>query len=198
MMRAGTEVEITQSSGEWLILDIGFANKSRSCGLLINNEQPVDLQFSEAVKRICDFIVNSRQPVNLMIEAPLSVAFDDQGNPTGRSVEKQGGKTRYWYFGLGCTIIIAALYLLREVFESKGKTEVRLFEGFVSFKDKNKKSNHSRDVKMLREVVEDRSSHPGAIVEEAGLRIKESDTLKSAFMVAGMDVGVPPVIVRNG
>lgn len=63
MIRAGTEAEITPSFGEWLILDVGFANKSRSCGLLINNEQSVDLQFSEAVERISSFIADSTRPV---------------------------------------------------------------------------------------------------------------------------------------
>ncbi len=80
MIRAGRKTEIS-SAGEWLILDIGFANKSASCGLLVNRESPVELQFNEAKEKICQFISSSMRPVNLVIEAPLSVAFDSKGNP---------------------------------------------------------------------------------------------------------------------
>jgi hypothetical protein len=48
MIRAGATSEINTESGEWLILDIGFANKSKSCGLLINERGPEEMQFSEA------------------------------------------------------------------------------------------------------------------------------------------------------
>jgi hypothetical protein len=198
MIRAGTVSEISPSSGEWLILDIGFANKSASCGLLINEEQPVELRFNEAVERICGFIDSSTRPVNVLIEAPLSVAFDRNGNPTGRTVERQGSKTRYWYVGLGCTVMVAALYLMRAMTDVVSTSEVRLFEGFVSFKEKGSTSNHSRDVELLRKVVEDPSAYPGAIVEAKALRMTETDTLKSAFLVAGIDTGVPPIIIRNG
>ena len=111
---------------------------------------------------------------------------------------KNKSKTRYWYVGLGCTVMVAALYLIKAISETEGKAEVRLFEGFVSFKEKGSKSNHSRDVELLREVVEDCSSHHNAIVEAQALRIAESDTLKSAFLVAGINAGVPPIIMRNG
>jgi hypothetical protein len=50
--------------------------------------------------------------------------------------------------------MVAALYLIRAISGTGGKEEVRLFEGFVSFKAKGSKSNHSRDVELLREVVE--------------------------------------------
>src|SRR5690554_5953149 len=151
MIRAGTISEILPSSGDWLILDIGFANKSASCGLLINKEKPVELRFNEAVEKICAFITDSTRPVNIVIEAPLSVAFDRHGNPTGRAVEKQGSK-----------------------------------------------SNHARDVELLREVVDDCSAYPGAVVGAEALRMTETDTLKSAFLVAGIDTGVAPIIIRNG
>lgn len=180
-----------------MILDIGFANKSASCGLLINNERPVELRFNKAVEKICAFVAASTRPVNLLIEAPLSVAFDKNGNPTGRAVEKQGSKSRYWYVGPGCAVMVAALYLIKAIAEAEDIVEVRLFEGFVTFKEKDSKSNHSKDVELLREVVEDCSAHHDAIVEAEALRIVESDTLKSAFLVAGIDAGVPPVIMRN-
>lgn len=197
-IRAGTISEISPSSGEWLILDIGFANKSASCGLLVNDSAPVELRFNEMVNRVCNFISESQIPVNLVIEAPLSVAFDRAGNPTGRAIEKLGGKTRYWYVGLGSTVMVAAMYLVKAISQRQATSEVRLFEGFVSFKTKGVKSDHLRDVKLIREVVLDRTIVPGAVVSPDNLRKVESDLLQSAFAVAGIDAGVPPVIMRTG
>ena len=198
MIRAGVKSEISLSTGEWIILDIGFANKSNSCGLLINRESPVDLQFNEAKERICHVISNSTNPVNLVIEAPLSVAFDSKGNPKGRAVEKQGRKTRYWYLGPGCVVMVAALYLVKAISEIPTNAEVRLFEGFVSFKESGKKSIHSRDVALLMEVIENPNQYSEAIIEPEALKMTSSDTLKSAFLVAGIDAGIPPLIMRNG
>ncbi len=198
MIRAGRKTEISSFSGEWLILDIGFANNAASCGLLVNEAPPVNLRFNKTVEKICRFISKSQKPVNLLIEAPLSVAFDINGNPKGRSVEKQGPKTRYWYVGPGCTVMIASLYLMRAITEATPKVEIRLFEGFVTFKETGKKSNHSRDVELLREVVENPIQYSEAIIEPKALKMAESDTLKSAFWVTGIDAGIPLVIMRNG
>ena len=197
MIRAGVKSEISLSTGEWLILDIGFANKSNSCGLLINRKSTVDLQFNEAKEKICRFISNSMKLVNLVIEAPLSVTFDSKGNPKGRAIEKQGSKTRYWYTGPGCSVMVAAMYLVKAITETPANVEVRLFEGFVSFKESGKKSNHSRDVELLWEVIENPSQYPEAIIEPESLKMASSDTLKSAFLIAGIDAGIPPIIMRT-
>ncbi len=198
MIRAGLVSEISSTSGDWLILDIGFSNRTASCGLLINQGTPEELRFNEATKKICDFIHLSAKPVNLVIEAPLSVSFDAEGNPKGRSVEKQGGKIRYWYLGLGCTVLVAALYLVRSISDISTNAEVRLFEGFVSFKDRSVSSDHSRDVKLLREVVDSPEKLSHFIVDPSSLKMDPTDRLESAFRVAGIDAGVPPIIMRNG
>ncbi len=165
---------------------------------MVNDEHPTELRFNEAVEWICRFILESPGPVNLVIEAPLSVAFDQTGNPAGRSIEKQGGRTRYWYVGLGCSVMVAALYLAKAVAAIRAESEVRLFEGFVSFKARDAKSDHSRDVELLREVIRDPGDFPGGIVAPQDLRMTDSDRLESAFAVAGIDTGVPPVILRDG
>jgi hypothetical protein len=198
MIRAGIRDEIILSSGNWLILDIGFANKSPSCGLKVNCEMPVELKFNAAVERICNFTSKSKDHINLLIEAPLSVAFDKNGNPTGRAVEKQAKKTRYWYFGPGCTVMVAALYLVRAIIETPSTAEIRLFEGFVSFKAPGSKSDNIRDINLLRQVIENPSAYSDAIIGPEFLKMTESDTLQSAFLVAGIDAGVPPIIMRNG
>jgi hypothetical protein len=198
MIRAGNKNEIHRQSGKWVIIDIGFANNASSCGLLIDDQVPVEVKFYDAKSEICKYISKQSQPINLIIEAPLSVAFDKYGNPKGRFVEKQNGKIRYWYSGPGCTTMVAALYLIRSIVQSEPESEVRLFEGFVSFKDSTKKSNHSKDVRMLREVVENPLKFSDCIISPERLKMDETDKLRSAFLVAGIDAGVPPVIMIYG
>ena len=198
MIIAGTKSEISLSSGDWLILDIGFASNAKSCGLMINHNPPVELRLDEAIKTICGFISNSKIPVNLVIEAPLSVAFDSKGNPKGRTIEKQGSKTRYWYVSLGCTVMVAALYLVKAIAEISNNVETRLFEGFVSFKKTDSKSNHSKDVILLREVIENPHQFTEAIIEPETLKMAVTDSLQSTFLIAGIDAGIPVIIMRNG
>ncbi len=197
MIRAGTISEIHPASGHWLILDIGFAHRAASCGLMIDQASPEMLQFGGAVNAICDFIAASIKPINLVIEAPLSVAFDARGNPTGRAIERQGGMNRYWYTGPGPAVMVAAMYLIRTVVELDIHREIRLFEGFVSFKQRRKKSDHAQEVLLLREVIDAPKDFPDAIIAPEALKADSTDTLRSAFRVMGMDIGIPPVILRS-
>ena len=179
-----------------MFIDIGFANKAKSCGVLFDDGSPEELTFSHAVEKICKFVKTNDTPINLVIEAPLSVAFDSNGNPKGRRIEKQNRKTRYWYVSLGTTVMVAAMYLIKAIIDSEPTAEVRLFEVFVSFKDSNTRTNHSRDVLMLRDIVI--KEDPEAIISPESLKMDDSDLLKSAFWVAGVDLGVPPVLIKNG
>jgi hypothetical protein len=198
MIRAGTTDEIRADTGKWVIIDIGFANNARSCGLLIDNERPVQVRFGEAVHRICTYLSVSSGPVNLLIEAPLSVAFDCHKNPKGRSVEMQGRRTRYWYINSGCVVMVAALYLVRKIVQENPDADVRLFEGFVSFHEQRNRANHCSDVVVLREVIDNPNKYSCAIVSSDSLKIDETDTLLSTFLVAGIDAGITPIIMRNG
>ncbi len=198
MIRAGRADEIKANSGKWVIIDIGFANNARSCGLLIHNDPPVEVQFAEAVRRISSFISAQSGPINLLIEAPLSVAFDYRGNPKGRSIERQGNHTRYWYVGLGCSVMVATLYLIKEIIQTNRDADIRLFEGFVSFREPGNRANHSADVALLREVIDNPNEYQNAIVLGSSIRIDETDILHSAFLVTGIDAGIPPIIMRNG
>lgn len=192
---AGTVPQINWSSGLWVFLDIGFANKAKSCGLLIHDKEPKLKQFAEARSDITELTKQHDGPINLVIEAPLSVSFDEYGNPKGRSIEKRGSKTRYWYNGLGCAVMIGALYLVKSLVEAQPKNAIRLFEGFVSYKESD--SNHLLDVCLLREVVEHPNLFRSNIVSPNKLKLDESDQLESAFKVASIDAGVPPVIQRD-
>jgi hypothetical protein len=86
------------------------------------------------------------------------------------------------------------LYLLRGLHNSKPQREVRLFEGFVSFKPKGQVSSHCADVQALRAVVWATNREASAVVGAGELATTSSDRVVSAFAVAGMDFGVPPVV----
>lgn len=197
-LRAGTMHEMGESSGEWFFVDVGFSREKPTCGLLVGNGDPQEMTFAEVRARIAKACCATAGPLNLLLEAPLSIAFGPNGNPVGRRCERRGRDTRYWYFGLGCGVLIAATYLLREVHDLSRKREVRLFEGFASFKPTGSRSSHKDDVLALREVAWSRAAGRGYIVDPSDLKLNEEDEVFSAFRVAGMDFGVPPVVVVNG
>ena len=72
--------------------------------------------------------------------------------------------------------------------------EIRLFEGFASFKSQGKTSSHAADVAKLRRIAWGESDE-GRIVGRDGLKMRDDDVLHSAFAVSGMDFGVPAVVV---
>jgi hypothetical protein len=192
----GQPEDIHWSSGYWVFLDIGFSGRSRTSGLLIHDSTARELLFSEAVDEV---ITAAKRPgrLNLVIEAPLSAAFDPRGNSRGRSIEKRGTQTRYWYVGPGCAVMVAATYLLRRLRDASPTADIILFEGFVSYKERRAASRHSQDVELLREVVRSPAEFAGSIVTGDDLAVSADDTVVSAFAVAGMDFGVPPVIIRD-
>ena len=196
MIRAATTHEATRNSGEWLFVDIGFASKKASCGLLVGDDtKPEEISFAELKERLLEIVSSNQTHLNLVIEAPLSAAFNEQGNPTGRAIEKRNGETRYSSVGLGCSVLVATTYLLRAIHDTNPVREIRLFEGFASFKKKDAPTSHSQDVLNLRDIAWNSTAAKGVIVEPSALLVSQSDQIVSAFLVAGMDFGVPPVIV---
>lgn len=196
MIKAGKVKDIRWSNGNWLIFDIGFSNRQKSCSLLFNDKKPDVYQYYEAITEV-QKIIQNYENMNLVIEAPLSVMFDNKGNPKGRSVDKVGNRIRYWYFGPGSTVLLATTYFLRRIKDSNPTANIKLFEGFVSFKDREKKSDHLRDVKLLKKVI--MSPNPLQYCKSPSeLKLADDDVLESASKVAGMDFGIPPVISIQG
>lgn len=194
MIRAGLPIEANRNSGEWIFVDLGFAQAAKSCGLLVGDGKPKEVSFSQLTTEILDIVAADEDPLNLLIEAPLSVAFNANGNPTGRSIERREQQTRYWYVGLGCSVLVAATYLLRSIHDAQSHREIRLFEGFASFKPKGIRSSHSNDVLNLRKIIWEDASKSGYIVSPDQLTASPEDSLMSAFWVSGMDFGIPPVV----
>ena len=189
--------DVRKDSGDWVFVDIGFAKQGRkTSGIAIGNERPREVEFASLAPLIIKEMCCGSKPMNLLIEAPLSVAFDAEGNPVGRCIEKRGPDTRYWYVGLGCAVLTAATYLLRQLNESVSDRPVRLVEGFASFKvGASRKRSHAEDVCKLRDRAWFRAGAKGRVVAPENLTTKQGDCLVSAFKVSGMDFGVPPVVV---
>lgn len=210
IIRAGKEEEININSNNWIFLDIGFSNKSKSCGLLIENFEKeldenvkngraIEVLYSDAVKIICDCINMSEKSVNLVIEAPLSMMFDSKGNPVGRKKiknidlekikDEEKTKIRYWYYRAASTVTLATLFLIKEInekFKNKNKV-IRLFEGFI-FKSKNNQTSHAEDAILLRDIV---AKKKGKIVSFEG----EYSRIETIFTILGMGKkSIPPIL----
>jgi len=200
MIEPGTREQITWGDGNWLFLDVGFSANKSSSGLLVGDAEPRTWQFGEASRRIVEHVRHAKSPTSLVIEAPLSVCFNKSGNPTGRLIERESlegkTKTRYWHAGLGCSVMVAAMYLIRDIADAAPVSSVRLFEGFVSYKDRNLRTDHRADVHLLREVVKDPKRFSDCIIGPDKL-CGSSGKIVSAFKVCGIDCGVPPVIKRQ-
>ena len=195
MIRAGEVGEIHKASGDWVFTDIGFSSSKPTCGFLAAGEEACAVHFSELVARMTKLARKSGPTLNLLIEAPLSVAFTSAGNPTHRSIEKRAGESRCWYFGLGCGVMVASLYLIKSIADHCPLREIRLFEGFASFKRREHRRTHTDEVRNFHQIVWEPQKYMQSIVAPNALWADQHDNVISAFKVAGMDFGVPPVIV---
>jgi hypothetical protein len=146
----------------WFIVDIGYSSSSKSCGYYTSEKDKNDISYGELAETIKNY-ANNKKEIGLIIEAPLSISFDKNGNPKGRRPEKIKfsekeiidknlkikTQTRYWYFGAAATVSLATLELLNNIKSSK--TSIYLFEGMVTFKidEDSKESNHWKDAELL-------------------------------------------------
>jgi hypothetical protein len=200
VIEPGTCDQIRWDDDTWIIWDVGFGEHVKSSGLLMPHMEPECFRFSRAKHLIVEHVRNAKTLTNLVIEAPLSVCFNKDGNPTPRvSVERVEvqGKTEFrrWYQAGG--IMIAAMYVIRAIADASPKQPVRLFEGFVSYKTKKVRSNHCRDVILLREVIKEPEKFSECIYSSESLQGDPTNNIESAFMLCGIDCGVPAVIKRE-
>lgn len=195
MIRSGSISEIDHRQGIWAYLDLGFSKKE-TCGLIVGDEAPHELSYSDAVASLSSLPGKGHNTVNLVVEAPLSVAFDSRGNPTGRACELHNGQARYWYVGAGAIVTLAAMYMIPALdLAFKGK-ELILYEGFVSFKAR--KSTHQGDAALLRDTVVHKERNSARFIDPSAFKQKPSDVIRGAFEVQGINSGVPPIIAVFG
>jgi hypothetical protein len=191
---SGKIADLNRDPANWIFLDIGFAGtKSKTSGIILPDQQDGEnVSWATACEEICRCVSSRNHPVNLMIEAPLSIAFDRDGNPTGRIFEKKGNKTRYWYLQGGASVLMAAALLIHQIAITNG-APVRLFESFISFK--TGKTDHKSDAMLMRRWVQDLS---GADTYEGNNLVRnDGSKIVSATSRFGIDFGIPPVIAMT-
>jgi len=183
--RVGTKDDV-KPEGDWIFVDLGFArqqNKStgylhierRTWDLVRELEESLTLQalqntclytkaenvtFGSAVRRVLCAAEKNSGPLNLVLEAPLSCAFDKTRNPIPRFMDYRKDKkaTRSWYRQPGPIVMVSALFLLHRLGDIPRRCEIRVFEGFVSWKGEESstarsKSDHRADVCALAAAV---------------------------------------------
>jgi len=196
-IRAGALDDLGRDSGSWVFVDVGFSREGRTGGLLVHDGHPRELTFAQLMAELVALAMGGSKPLNLVLEAPLSAAFTDAGNPAGRAMEKDETGHRYWYAGLGCQVTVAAAYLVRAILEAKPRRDIRLFEAFISFKGKSNRSTHAADVLAMRAVAWGLPLAVGSVVSPDKVAGPHAVRVQSAFRVFGFDCQVPPVIVAR-
>ncbi len=202
--RAGTASDLATvtDDADWAIVDIGFSSTRKSCGVGICRsgawESPQEITFGQLLERLTNLItLPTRTPLNLVIEAPLSAAFNAQNNPVGRIFEKQDGsaRTRYWYVGAGSSVLLAAVYLLKSLHDCPNRSRnIRLFEGFVSFKD-GIESSHAGDVSGLWQAVQHLRQSQRNFNVPTPFSSGRDDRTEPTLNIANVSLGgIPPVI----
>lgn len=151
-----------------LALDLGFAQKARSCGL---SEESKSVTFGKALELAAEWVPPMACQAVLILEAPLSASFDSKWNPIPRGdFEIRDSRTgedsrRVWQSGAGAVTSLAAIHFLRLLAakaEAK-KATVHLVEGFCS-RYGTPKPSHTAVSKKLRSLWH----QGGEIVSPAG------------------------------
>ncbi|MCH8275489.1 MAG: hypothetical protein IH851_11945 [Armatimonadetes bacterium] len=206
-IRSGTIDELRAHTGDWLFIDIGFARGKKTCGYLLvraggelaGTEHPAKaVTYGSLTREVVLLVQKEGPPLHFVIEAPLSVAFGADGNPLGRTAEKRDNQTRYWYVGLGCSVLVASLYLMQAVIEAKPAREVRMFEGLVSFRDRFEKSDHAADVEALKQVVWSGGNGHGMFREPAAVDCQGGSHIASTMALLDLDSTPPPIVEVTG
>jgi len=173
-MQVIQEISEIQDINNWFIVDMGYSNNTKSCGVMIvrdgqyTDNDLEDISFAKLEKKFQGFYDEYKnRKIGLILEAPLSIAFDKNkeghyGNPLGRKdLEKEGGITRYWYYGAGATVTLGALEFINRIKKTLVCNDIYLFEGFVSFKgnknEEKKKDKHYKDAKLLYCAIKDKN-----------------------------------------
>lgn len=75
LIQAAKTDQLDRHSGDWAFVDLGFAEKSKSCGALFGDGVAEEMQFSDLLIWLQEVVHSSSRPLNLILEAPLSQQF---------------------------------------------------------------------------------------------------------------------------
>lgn len=182
IFRSGTDIKTDRKLyNEVVAVDLGFAQAgNESCGFAKSqNGNVIERGCFSFGKCIDEVVKNVREhkKIVLIIEAPLSGLFGEEGNPMSRGdFEKNSSdkSTRYWYTGAGASVCLGALFFLRALnaqlqtrSDETSKYEIVVYEGFVTFKKRDKTlratrtkcEGHIEDAELLVNCFNDKHDH---------------------------------------
>lgn len=119
-----------------LAVDMGFSGKSASTGYACRaagDQQALsgNKTFSDCLQAVAEQIGRVGD-VLLIIEAPLSAAFDQKGNPQPRGAFESTPKPRWWSLGPGAAMSLAAMHFLKRLADKiPADRKCFLVEGYV-------------------------------------------------------------------
>ncbi|MRH77640.1 hypothetical protein GH984_02865 [Spiribacter sp. C176] len=156
-----------------------------------------------------------RRTLNLMIEAPLSMAFAKraqpqdkrrgarQGNPIARipdQLQDQDSKgekrqrQRLWYTQPASGLMVASMRLIQDLATELNGWEIRLFEGFVSFKTGEETEGHWEDTCKLWNAL---PTYSTTLTNSDGPILASQDgyvTSITTLMGEPSDGNIPPIL----
>ena len=185
-IRAGKVCNINMESGDWFIVDIGWVNY----GIAINQDPADQVGRRELVRQLVGRATEgTSRPLNLLLEAPLSMAFDPDGNPMIRGFETpEGIGPRRWYFNAGASTMHSAATILDELSRCRLRRRIRLFEGFAPLQG----ADDAEVADMLRQLI--LNPYPGAIIPPNQIIAPEAGTLRPIIGISEREPRIPPVI----
>jgi len=119
-----------------IAVDMGFSSRTASCGYAFrsgHSSQTVsgNKKFNECLRAVATQISDCKELL-LILEAPLSAAFDQPGNPQPRGEFERAPKPRWWSLGAGAAMSLAAMYFLQGIVKTvSAECRCHLIEGFV-------------------------------------------------------------------
>lgn len=145
-----------------LAVDLGFSATKETCGAAAwpeDNDFQAPMIYSRFAESTCRWIHKHGPQVVLILEAPLSGAFDADGNPIPRGdferfhSETNRSSPRHWNIMAGASMALAAIHFCHALsIRLNPEIIVHLVEGFASryTDDPNNKPSH---VDVARELL---------------------------------------------
>ncbi|WP_397385641.1 hypothetical protein [Prosthecobacter sp.] len=125
-----------------LAIDLGFSATKETCGAAAwptDQDFQAPLNYSRFLESTCRWISKNDPAVVLILEAPLSGAFDPDGNPIPRGdferfhSETNRSSPRHWNIMAGASMALAAIHFCHALgLRIKQEITIHVVEGFAS------------------------------------------------------------------
>lgn len=125
-----------------LAIDLGFSATKETCGAAVwptDQDFQTPMNYSRFLESTCRWIGKNDPAVVIILEAPLSGAFDPDGNPIPRGdferfhSETKRSSPRHWNIMAGASMALAAIHFCHALsFRIKQEITINVVEGFAS------------------------------------------------------------------